>query len=107
MTLRRDIPTLEPDPGFIARLADLAAASTPSRGGGPVTSVVPVAFGAPATRAVAVAAALAAVTAGAAAAATQMSHLQHHYEPAPSGPSVGIHRPAGSARHAAHQGVRP
>jgi hypothetical protein len=88
--MRCDIPTVEPDDDFVARLAELAAASTPSRGG----VVVPVAFGGPASRAVAVAATVAAVTAGAAAAATHL--VQSHDVPSPPGPSVGIHRPAPS-----------
>src|SRR5512133_3727346 len=69
-TLMREIPHLEPDDAFVDRLAELAAASTPSRGG----VVVPVAFGGPAARTVVVAAAVAAITAGAAAAATHLSH---------------------------------
>ena len=85
-TLLREIPTLEPDDAFVARLAELAAASTPAR-----AIVVPVAFTSPAVRAAAVAAAVAAITAGAAAAATQLSHT--HPEPTPPITSVGTPSP--------------
>jgi len=87
-SLRCEIPRLEPDDDFVDRLAELAAASRPARGG----IVVPVAFGGPTARAVAIAAAVAAVTAGAAAAATQLSHARQD-EPSPPTSSVGIHRP--------------
>ena len=76
--LMREIPTLEPDDELVDRLAGLAAASRPARGG----VVVPVAFGGPASRAVAIAATVAAITAGAAAAATQLSQ-SHRDLPAP------------------------
>lgn len=95
-SLRCELPTLEPDDDFVDRLAELAAASRPSRGG----IVVPVAFGGPTARAVAIAATVAAVTAGAAAAATHLSH-DRQLEPSPPASSVGIHRPDTSTdRHA-------
>ena len=87
-SLQCDIPTLEPDDDLVDRLAGLAAASRPSRGG----VVVPVAFGGPAARAVAVAAAVAAITAGGAAAATQLAHRATP-EPAPPITSVGTPSP--------------
>ena len=96
-SLRCEISTLEPDDHFVDQLAELAAASLPTRGG----VLVPVAFGGPAGRAVVIAAAVAAVTAGAAAAATHLSDARHD-EPAPPGRSVGIHRPDGPAPARAH-----
>ena len=99
-SLRRDIPTLQPDDDLVARLAGLAAASRPSRGG----VVVPVAFGGPAGRAVVIATAIAAVSAGAAAAATHLSHARQD-EPAPPGRSVGIQRPAEPSHPRAHRPV--
>lgn len=74
--LRLEIPVLQPDEAFVRRLAELAAASTPSSG-----VVVPVSFGGPTGRALAAAAAVAAITAGAAAAASQITHS--HDSPAP------------------------
>ena len=98
-SLQCDIPTLEPDDDLVDRLAGLAAASRPSRGG----VVVPVAFGGPAARAVAVAAAVAAITAGGAAAATQLAHRATP-EPAPPITSVGTPSPDDSGRHHEHSG---
>jgi hypothetical protein len=72
-TLSREIPRLEPDDGFVDRLAQLAAASSPTPGG----VVVPTAFGRPAARTAAAAVAVAALTAGAAAAATHLPHPEH------------------------------
>jgi hypothetical protein len=83
-SLMRDIPRLEPDDEFVDRLAQLAAASKPTRGG----VVVPVAFRGPAARSLATAAAVAAIAAGAAVAATQLGH-PHDNAPVPPISSVG------------------
>jgi len=83
-SLMREIPRLEPDDEFVDRLAQLAAASTPTRGG----VVVPVAFQGPAARSVAAAAAVAAIAAGATVAATQLGH-PHDNSPVPPISSVG------------------
>jgi hypothetical protein len=85
-TLRRELPPLEPDDEFIDRLAQLAAASRPTRGG----VVVPAAFGRPAARTVAAAAAVAALTAGAAAAATHLPRPDHT---SPTSPITSIGTP--------------
>lgn len=69
-SLMREIPRLEPDDEFVDQLAQLAAASKPTRGG----VVMPVAFQGPAARSLATAAAVAAIAAGATIAATQLGH---------------------------------
>lgn len=83
-SLMREIPRLEPDDEFVDQLAQLAAASKPTRGG----VVVPVAFQGPAVRALATAAAVAAIAAGGAVAATQLGH-PHDSSPVPPITSVG------------------
>lgn len=83
-SLMRDIPRLEPDDEFVDQLAQLAAASKPTRGG----VVVPVAFQGPAARSLATAAAVAAIAAGATVAATQLGH-PHDNSPIPPITSVG------------------
>jgi predicted transcriptional regulator len=83
-SLMRDIPRLEPDDELVDRLAELAAASKPTRGG----IVVPVAFQGPVARSLATAAAVAAIAAGATVAATQLGH-PHDNDPVPPITSVG------------------
>lgn len=97
--LGREIPRLEPDDEFVDRLAQLAAASRPTRGG----VVVPSAFGGPATRTVAVAAAVAAITAGAAVTAT---HLPHPEDTSPTAPITSVGSPTPSAGADRHQDRR-
>jgi len=83
-SLMRDIPRLEPDDEFVDQLAQLAAASKPTRGG----VVMPVAFQGPAARSLAAAAAVAAIAAGGTLAATQLGH-PHDDAPVPPISSVG------------------
>lgn len=100
-TLSQDIATLQPDDDFVNQLAQLAAASRPTR-----ATLIPAEFSGPATRAVAIAAAVTAITAGAAAAATHLGE-SHHTAPAhPSGPA-GIHEPPERTTHSHTPTNRP
>jgi hypothetical protein len=104
-SLMRDIPRLEPDDAFVDQLAELAAASKPTRGG----VVVPVAFQGPAARSLATAAAVAAIVAGATVAATQLGH-PHDDVPVPPISSVGTSGADddhGSRQHRTARGADP
>jgi hypothetical protein len=83
-SLMRDIPRLEPDDEFVDQLAQLAAASKPTRGG----VVVPVAFRGSAARSIAAAAAVAAIAGGATVAAAHLGQ-PHDSSPVPPANSVG------------------
>jgi hypothetical protein len=94
-TLRSEIPVLDPDDDLIDRLARLAAASRPTRGG----VVVPVAFSGPTARALSAAAAVAALTAGTAVAAAQLATPQHS---SPTPPITSVGTPNGSVSPHGH-----